>query len=48
MLDMTVRRNDYGRQRESFETDLPVRGLDGESSTRCSSVPRGSRTAVTP
>lgn len=29
MLDMTVRRNDYGRQRESFETDLEVAGLQG-------------------
>lgn len=29
MLDMTVCRNDYGRQRESFETDLPVTGLNG-------------------
>lgn len=29
MLDMTVRRNDYGRQRESFETDLAVTGLQG-------------------
>lgn len=29
MFDMTVRRNDFGTQRESFETDLPVIGLDG-------------------
>jgi 5'-phosphate synthase pdxT subunit len=29
MLDMTVRRNDFGRQRESFETNLAVTGLDG-------------------
>ena len=31
VLDVTVRRNGYGRQRESFETSLAVRGLaDGE------------------
>nr|WP_206444112.1 pyridoxal 5'-phosphate synthase glutaminase subunit PdxT [Nocardioides sp. KC13] len=28
-LDMTVRRNAFGRQTESFETDLEVTGLDG-------------------
>jgi 5'-phosphate synthase pdxT subunit len=27
-LDMTVRRNAFGRQRESFETDLDFKGLD--------------------
>ncbi|MFS0716690.1 pyridoxal 5'-phosphate synthase glutaminase subunit PdxT [Arthrobacter sp. 1P04PC] len=27
-LDMTVRRNAFGRQRESFETDLEFRGLE--------------------
>ncbi|HEV7524068.1 MAG TPA: pyridoxal 5'-phosphate synthase glutaminase subunit PdxT [Acidimicrobiia bacterium] len=27
VLDVTVRRNGYGRQRESFETPLAVRGL---------------------
>ncbi len=27
MLDVTVRRNGYGRQRESFEAPLAVRGL---------------------
>jgi pyridoxal 5'-phosphate synthase pdxT subunit len=27
-LDMTVRRNAFGRQRESFETDLAFRGLE--------------------
>jgi 5'-phosphate synthase pdxT subunit len=26
-MDMTVRRNAFGRQRESFETDLPVPAL---------------------
>jgi 5'-phosphate synthase pdxT subunit len=31
VLDLTVRRNGYGRQRESFETPLAVRGLaDGD------------------
>jgi pyridoxal 5'-phosphate synthase pdxT subunit len=29
VLDVTVRRNGYGRQRESFEVSLPVRGLAG-------------------
>lgn len=29
VLDVTVRRNAYGRQVESFEADLVVRGLDG-------------------
>ena len=29
-LDITVRRNAYGRQVDSFETDLTVRGLDAE------------------
>jgi 5'-phosphate synthase pdxT subunit len=28
-IDLTVRRNGYGRQRDSFETDLDVDGLDG-------------------
>ncbi len=27
-LDITVRRNAFGRQRESFETDLEFKGLD--------------------
>jgi 5'-phosphate synthase pdxT subunit len=27
-IDLTVRRNTYGRQRDSFETDLDVVGLD--------------------
>ena len=27
-LDITVRRNAFGRQRESFETDLDFRGLE--------------------
>jgi len=29
LLDVTVRRNGYGRQRDSFEADLDVRGLVG-------------------
>ncbi|WP_300679372.1 pyridoxal 5'-phosphate synthase glutaminase subunit PdxT [Nocardioides sp.] len=28
-LDLTVRRNAFGRQSDSFETDLPVVGIDG-------------------
>ncbi len=28
-LDVTVRRNDYGRQRESFEAPVRVKGLEG-------------------
>ena len=27
-MDMTVARNAFGRQRESFETELPVKGID--------------------
>lgn len=29
LMDMTVARNAFGRQRESFETDLDVTGIDG-------------------
>jgi 5'-phosphate synthase pdxT subunit len=29
LLDVTVRRNDYGRQAESFEADVKVEGLPG-------------------
>jgi pyridoxal 5'-phosphate synthase pdxT subunit len=29
-IDMTVRRNAFGRQVESFEEDLPFEGVDGE------------------
>lgn len=29
LLDMRVRRNAYGRQRDSFEEELTVKGLDG-------------------
>jgi 5'-phosphate synthase pdxT subunit len=29
LIDMTVDRNAFGRQRESFETDLPIDSLDG-------------------
>jgi 5'-phosphate synthase pdxT subunit len=28
-IDMTVRRNAFGRQVDSFESDLPIAGLDG-------------------
>ncbi|MFD0957782.1 pyridoxal 5'-phosphate synthase glutaminase subunit PdxT [Paenibacillus chungangensis] len=28
LMDMTVARNAFGRQRESFETDLTVKGID--------------------
>src|SRR5690606_8322049 len=28
LMDMTVARNAFGRQRESFETALPVKGID--------------------
>ena len=30
-LDITVRRNAFGRQVDSFETDVPVAGIDGGS-----------------
>jgi len=29
LMDMTVARNAFGRQRESFETDLPIEGIEG-------------------
>ena len=29
LMDITVCRNAFGRQRESFETDLTVKGIDG-------------------
>jgi len=29
LIDMTVDRNAFGRQRESFETDIPLTGIDG-------------------
>jgi 5'-phosphate synthase pdxT subunit len=31
LLDITVRRNGYGRQVDSFETDLDVTGLNGKA-----------------
>jgi 5'-phosphate synthase pdxT subunit len=31
LIDMTVDRNAFGRQRESFEADLPIKGLEGGS-----------------
>lgn len=30
LLDIAVRRNGYGRQADSFETDLEIAGLDGK------------------
>ncbi len=30
LMDITVSRNAFGRQRESFETNLPVKGIDQE------------------
>jgi pyridoxal 5'-phosphate synthase pdxT subunit len=30
LIEMTVDRNAFGRQRESFEADLPIKGLEGE------------------
>ena len=43
-IDIAVRRNGYGRQVDSFETDLDVSGIPGigetDRSTRSSSVPR--------
>lgn len=29
LMDITVARNAFGRQRESFETDLPIKGING-------------------
>ena len=29
LIEMTVDRNAFGRQRESFEADLPIKGLEG-------------------
>ena len=31
LMDMTIERNAFGRQADSFEADLDVRGMDGES-----------------
>jgi 5'-phosphate synthase pdxT subunit len=30
LMDIKVARNAFGRQRESFETDLPVKGIEGD------------------
>ena len=40
-LDITVRRNAFGRQVESFEADVELVGLTAGRCTRCSSGPRG-------
>lgn len=37
-IDMSVRRNAFGRQTESFETAVHIDGLEGDPSTRCSSA----------
>jgi 5'-phosphate synthase pdxT subunit len=29
LIELTVDRNAFGRQRESFEADIPIKGLDG-------------------
>ena len=42
-LDVVVRRNAFGRQVDSFETDLRVDGLAAGRCGRCSSARRGSR-----
>ncbi len=42
-IDMTVRRNAFGRQVDSFESDIRLTGLTGRSRCgRCSSARRGS------
>ncbi|WFR71410.1 pyridoxal 5'-phosphate synthase glutaminase subunit PdxT [Prescottella defluvii] len=41
-LDMTVRRNAFGRQVDSFEADLDFAGIAGTRCARCSSARRGS------
>ena len=45
-LDITVRRNAFGRQVDSFEEDLHFAGVDGRC-TRSSSGRRGSRRSAT-
>ena len=45
-LDVTVRRNAFGRQVDSFESDIAFEGLDGGRCTPSSSAPRGSRRPV--
>ena len=42
-LDVTVRRNAFGRQVDSFEADVDFAGFDGRRCTRSSSGRRGSR-----
>ena len=31
LMDMTVDRNAFGRQKESFEADITIEGLDGDA-----------------
>ena len=45
-IDMTVRRNAFGRQVDSFEADIPMTGVPGRRCGPCSSGRRGSRTPV--
>ena len=40
-IDISVRRNAFGRQRDSFEADLDVDGLDSASARRFRASPRG-------
>ena len=42
-IDMTVRRNAFGRQVDSFESDIELSGMPGRHSARSSSGRRGSR-----
>lgn len=46
-LEMTVRRNAFGRQTESFEAGVHIEGAGEAPSTRCSSAPRGSSRSAT-
>jgi pyridoxal 5'-phosphate synthase glutaminase subunit Pdx2 len=46
-IDMTVRRNAFGRQVDSFEGDVHIRDLAAAPSTACSSAHPGSWTAAT-
>lgn len=42
LMDITVARNAFGRQRESFETDLDVKGINEVRFGPCLSVRRSS------
>ena len=45
VLDITVRRNGYGRQVDSFETDLDLGDVDDRSTASSSGAPRRGRRA---